>query len=136
MAHHPDPVRPGFPIALDKPRRLLLDLNALITLQEKTGKNMLRGEGWAQFTDPDPAQIRLLLWAALLHEDPELTPEQVGTLIHTGNLEAVQRALEAATSASLPEPEPEPEPGGPLAKAPKRRRRRPGSNSGASAATT
>lgn len=127
----PDPVRPGWPIVLDKPRRLLFDLNALIALQEQTGKNMLSGEGWAQFGEPDPAQMRLLIWAGLLHEDPELTLEAAGALIHPGNLASIMAAVEGASGASLPEPDP-------LAgaAAPKRGRRRAGSNSGARRAPT
>ena len=139
MAKRGNPAKPGVAITLDKPRRVLFDLNALAALEEQTGKNMLSAEGWAQFQQFDdkgePLPItataaRLVLWAGLLHEDPELTVQDVGKLIREDNLAAIETVIAAATTASLPEPEPD----RPLAKTERRRRR--GSNSGATGATT
>lgn len=125
-----NPARPGFPIVLDRPRRILFDLNALADLEAETGRNMLSPEGWAPFEAMDATSLRLLLWAGLRHEDPELTLAAAGGLIRQDNMAEIGAAIEAATTAGLPEPDPTPR------TAKKKGRRRPGSSSGASAATT
>lgn len=111
-----DPTKPGTPLDLDKPRRLLFDFNALAALEEKTGKNMLDAASWQS---EDARFVRLILWASLLHEDPELTVEDAGALMHPENLPKIMAALKAQTAIAMPEAPP-----GPLAKKPTRRKRR------------
>jgi hypothetical protein len=62
-------------IQLDKERHMLLDLDAMIKFQEVTGKNLLVGANMGEFT---PKDLRALLWAALLREDPALKLEDAG----------------------------------------------------------
>lgn len=80
---------PFVKVVLDKERTLKLDLNGLEAFEEVTGKSLTDlGEGI------DTKTMRHLIWAALLHEDPEITPHDVGSLIHIGNIGRVKAALE------------------------------------------
>lgn len=109
-------------IDLDKPRHLRLDLNAMCEFERVSGKSI--AEIGNSLRD-----IRIMLWAALVHEDPDLTEEGVGSFIHAGNLSLVNAALSQAFMVAMPEPVPGVAP-------PKNRRRSTGSNSGPSGATT
>jgi len=93
-------VVPSVPIKLDRERKLRLDLNAMALIEERTGKNVFKAEFWQGITAAD---LRICLWACLVHEDSELTPEQVGAMIHPGNINEVSQALLKTVSASLPE---------------------------------
>jgi len=76
-------------IVLDRERRLKLDLNALEEFEKVSGKSLSDlGDG------VDTVTMKYLIWATLLHEDPDLTPHDVGAMIHIGNLSRVQAALE------------------------------------------
>lgn len=80
---------PLVPIVLDKERNLKLDLNALEAFEKVSGKSLSDlGDGI------DTVTMKYLIWATLLHEDPDLTPHDVGAMIHIGNLGRVQVALE------------------------------------------
>ena len=103
----PNKAKPLIPIELDKKRNLMLDLNAMVNFEEATGKNVLQGDSLNNLSAKD---LRALLWACLLHEDKDLTLEQVGGMIHSGNMEAVANKLTAAWEVAMPE-----ESGDPLA---------------------
>lgn len=76
-------------IMLDKQRTLKLDLNGLEEFERESGKTLTDlGENMSTGT------MKLLIWAALLHEDPDITPHDVGSIIHIGNLGRVKAALE------------------------------------------
>lgn len=75
---------PTVPIELDKPRHLCMDFNAIAAIEEKTGRNLLKKGGWDDMSTRD---LRAVIWACLLTEDPALTIEQVGAMIHMGNME-------------------------------------------------
>ena len=81
-------------IELDKPRNLVLDLNAMARFEEVTGKNVFGG-GLDKLSAKD---TRALLWASLVHEDPKLTLEQVGKLITARNMGEVSKAIAGAFS--------------------------------------
>ena len=86
------------PIVLDKPRRLLLDLNAMVDFEKATGKNALQiGE------DLSATDLRALLWACLRHEDELLLPGQVGAMIHAGNMADVAKTLTEVYQKGMPE---------------------------------
>ncbi len=108
-------------IDLDKPRHLRLDLNAMCEFERVSGKSI--AEIGNSLRD-----IRIMLWAALIHEDADLTEEGVGALIHAGNLPLVNAALSQAFAVAVPEPTGAP--------APKNRSRSTGSRSGPSGDTT
>ena len=91
-------------IALDKPRRLLLDFNAMSKFEDVTGKSFFE---WTQNMSRMTAkEFRAFLWACLAHEDSELTVEQVGGMINAGNLLCIQEALAKVQTDNSPEPEP------------------------------
>src|SRR5688572_28108472 len=92
------------PITLDKPRTLLFDFNALVNFEEATGVSPLK----AGIDPQSPKQLRALIWSALLHEDPTLTLDEVGAMVHLGNMESfatqIQQALEEAIPPSVETP--------------------------------
>jgi hypothetical protein len=82
-------------VTLDRERTLKFDVNALVAAEEKTGRNWFDLAGSSRklrFTD-----VRALLWAGCLHEDPDLTVEDAGRLIkrkHVGPVcDAIAEAL-------------------------------------------
>jgi len=81
---------PTVPIELDKPRNLKFTLNSMVLFEKHTGKRFNQLEGGLSMEE-----LRIMLWACLLHEDPDLTPEQVGDMIHAGNFDQVGQALDA-----------------------------------------
>ena len=44
-----------------------------------------------------------MLWACLLHEDPSLTLEQVGTMISADNMLGITNKLNETFEAAMPE---------------------------------
>ena len=73
-------------ITLDQPRALKYDLNAFALLRERHGINLFK-------PDPerleDPVAVRAMLWAGLVHEDPSLTVEQVGSWVDLSNVRQI-----------------------------------------------
>lgn len=88
-----NPTRRLVPIDLDKRRHLLFDFNTLALIETLTERNMLGENAW---DDLKAADIRAFLYAGLRHEDPALTLEQVGSLIHVGSVKQVAEALKKA----------------------------------------
>lgn len=88
------------PIQLDKERHLKFDLNAFAELEELYGdintafEAMQRGSIKA---------IRAMLWAGLVHEDKNLTLEQVGSMIDMSNINEVVSAISKAISEAMPQ---------------------------------
>lgn len=85
---------------LDKPRKLVYDMNAFISLEEIYGTiedalKALDGKSIKAF--------RNFLWAGLVHEDDELTVQMVGKLLSLDNLEEVSKKLTEAIQTSLPD---------------------------------
>ena len=93
------PLDEGIPITLDKPRRLRLDLNAMVRFEEATGKSFLSGFNWQTMSVKD---IRALIWACLLHEDPALTQEAVGAMITAQNMPQITQSAQAAMGGARP----------------------------------
>jgi hypothetical protein len=89
---------PSVPVMLDRERRLKLDINALVAFEDQSGKSVMN-DGLANLTVRD---IRALLWAALQHEDADLTVEQVGAWVHLGNLGVITEKLNMLVSLALP----------------------------------
>lgn len=82
---------PEVKINLDKERTMRLDLNALETFEETAGKELKDFKGSIK-------DIKAMVWSSLMHEDAELTLDQVGKLVHLGNLDAVTSAIEELMS--------------------------------------
>jgi len=85
-------------IVLDKPRYLLLDLNAMVDFEKATGKRI-----WDLGDNISATDLRALLWASLRHEDTLLLPSHVGEMIHMGNLVEVGELLTEMITKNMPE---------------------------------
>lgn len=93
-------IKPAVTITLDKKRHLLLNINAMVAFEDATGKNMLQGANLDNFSAKD---FRALLWACLIHEDRDLTLENVGAMIDTSNMTEVVGKLTEAWNLAMPE---------------------------------
>jgi len=113
-------VVPLIKLKLDKVRHLRLDLNAMVAYERVSGKKI---ESFG--LDSSMEEVLYLLWACLLHEDKELTVEEVGSTVHAGNLKEIDASLSQAFRVAMPEE----------TDSPKKPRRSSGSRSGPSDAT-
>jgi hypothetical protein len=95
-----DKARPGVRIMLDRERILSLDLNAMIAFEEATGKSFLAGE--VDVENIGQKELRPLIWACLLSDDPELTQREVGVWINLANAGTLIRAFRESLRLSLP----------------------------------
>ena len=88
------------PIQLDKERHLKFDLNAFAELEDIYGDINTAFEAMQKGSIK---AIRAMLWAGLVHEDKSLTIEQVGEMVHLGNMNEVMGAITKAISEAMPE---------------------------------
>lgn len=85
----------------DKEVTLKFDLWALLKLEEATGVNALDGKVWL---NPRAKDVVALLWAAMLHEQPSLTMEEVAKSIALEDIGSLVESLGATfEKASSPE---------------------------------
>jgi hypothetical protein len=89
-----------------KTRTLVYDFNALVELEEKIGVGiqdfMKMVTTGARLKD-----LRGILWAGLIHDEPGLTPEGVGAMITSlSDFTAIGQSVKAAMEAAFPAPEP------------------------------
>ena len=84
-------------IELDKARNLRYGINALVTVEELTGKPLTK----LDLESVSIKDLRAILYAGLCHEDKTLTPEKVGQLIddYTNITEIASKLGEAFTLA-------------------------------------
>ncbi len=87
-------------ITLDKERNFKLDFRAFMAFEKVSGKNVLAANVWQDMT---ASGLVTLLWAGLLHEDPNLTLEEVAAFIHPGNIQTVVDVLQEGFGAAMPE---------------------------------
>jgi hypothetical protein len=85
-------------IDLDKERTLRFDFNAMANYEDATGANALLMD-WSKAT---AKQIKALVWGCLLHEDPALTLDQVGGMLHGGNAKMIGKKIMEAILAGSP----------------------------------
>lgn len=88
---------PTCTVDLDRPRTLALTLGAMRRIKEQTGTLDLDLTEDAMF-DRLPA----IVWAALVEDDRDISPEQVADTLHAGNLASVVEALGSLAEASQP----------------------------------
>jgi hypothetical protein len=88
-------------IKLDKVRHLRLSLKGMLEFEKLTGKTLLKG---FKFKDLTLSDMAALIWACLIHEDKELTYDDVLDMIDTSNMEAASEAVVACVIQSFPEP--------------------------------
>lgn len=79
-------------VELDKTRTLRYTLNALAEVEDRIGVPLEELEN-VKMTIKN---VRILLWAGLIHEDPDLTPEEVGNMVDMGNFQEVQEKVALA----------------------------------------
>lgn len=89
-------------ITLDRVRHLRYDLNALIEVEERTGISLLQSFSPQMLR---VKEIRTFLWAGLIHEDPDLTPERVGALVSPGAIGELTQKLHEALTGAMPKSE-------------------------------
>ena len=87
-------------IKLDKERHLRLTLKGMIEFEKVTGKNLLKG---FKFKDLSLTDVAALIWACLIHEDRELTYDDVLCMIDLQNMQAVTDAVVACVNQSFSE---------------------------------
>jgi hypothetical protein len=96
------------PIALDKDRTLVYDLNAFAELEEKYGSidDALGALSKGALSKGSIKTIRTILWVGLIHEDENLTEKQVGAMIGLSDLDRITDAISKGIVEGLPEDAP------------------------------
>jgi len=98
-------LNPAIAIMLDRERHLKFGLRALRAIEEKTGRSALGDEFWKD-KEPSTEDFITLIWAGLLHEDKELTIDQVIDLVDEySSIPELLAALTKAYKVAMPEPE-------------------------------
>jgi hypothetical protein len=93
--------RGEIPIKLDKRRTLRLDFNMLADLEENYGINVMKT--LTNLEKMPFSSIRRLVWAGLLHELPDLTVSEAGSLIQKySTLEKASQAVSDAIQCLAP----------------------------------
>ena len=87
-------------ITLDKERHLRLTMKGMVAFERQTGKNLLKG---FDFNDMSLEDTAALIWACMVHEDKELTCDDVMSMIDLQDMTTVLEALTVCLSNSLPE---------------------------------
>jgi hypothetical protein len=84
-------------VKLDKQRKLKYTFNALCELEDALGRPLLEIRNNFRVKD-----LRALVWAGLLHENPDLTLEEAGRLLDEApSLEDVGDAVMMAVEMSV-----------------------------------
>lgn len=81
-------------IELDKVRGLRFTLNSLAEIEDRLGVPLSK----MSEVELGIKSIRTMLWAGLIHEDPELTETEVGNMVDFENLEYSQEKVAEAFS--------------------------------------
>lgn len=85
-------------VMLDRPRTLRFDANAMEVLEELTGKSIVRGE----FKGNTVRDVRAFFTACLRWDDPEITPEYVGSYLDVSQFsEALTIMLRLMTNTEM-----------------------------------
>ena len=87
-------------------RTIKFTLNALAELEDRYGSV---DEAFKQLDNNSIKAVRCILWAGLIHEDPELTEQQVGNLIDIQYMQELMMSLGDAFDADMPKNEKLPE---------------------------
>ena len=84
-------------ITLDKERKLILNMRAMIAFEKATGKSWLKGE--VDFDGLTLENYCTLIWAMLLTDDPKLTLNQVIDMLDVFSMDnlSVVKAINLAT---------------------------------------
>lgn len=99
------PPAPEAAITLDRKRTLRADLQAMRLFKRETGISILRGELRADTIDED--NLCALLWAFLVHDDPELSIDAVATMLTPSNMYDALILVTDVLKEAMPQPEEE-----------------------------
>lgn len=96
-------------IELDRKRRLKFNMNALSELEDVLGRPI------TQLSDQTIGmkELRALLWAGLLHEDPDLSLQEVGALVEMENIQLISEKITEAMMLAFPQSDQKKRLGGP-----------------------
>lgn len=83
-------------LADGKTYNLRFDFNSLITIEQETNKSLQE-----VMENSGLQTIRVLLYAALLHENPEMTVRQAGALVDLQTLEDLSGKINEAVEAAF-----------------------------------
>lgn len=90
-------INPSVVIMLDKERHLKVDFNALVTIEESTGKKITDPKVLKELiTNMSLKTFQIMLWALLLDEDDTLTFKQAGKLINPNNMAELAKKISEA----------------------------------------
>jgi hypothetical protein len=83
-------------VELDKVRHIRYTMNALAEIEDRLGVPL------SEMKDVKMTikNVRVILWAGLIHEDKDLTLEEVGEMVDLGNFEEVQTKVAEAFGAT------------------------------------
>ena len=99
-------MNPAVSIMLDKERHLLLTLGGMLAFKKETGKDLFDANVTKALEKKiDMEDVVVLVWACLIHEDREITVEDVSYLIHIGNVNEVVEVLAEVFALAMPESE-------------------------------
>lgn len=87
-------------------RTIKFTLNAMAELEDKYGTV---DAAFEQLDKGSIKAVRAILWAGLIHEDPDLTEQQVGNLIDIQYMQELTTSLGHALDSDMPDPEKLPE---------------------------
>ena len=80
-------------------RTIKFTLNALAELEDRYGSV---DEAFKQLDNNSIKAVRCILWAGLIHEDPELTEQQVGNLIDIQYMQELMTSINDAFESDMP----------------------------------
>ncbi|MBD1372497.1 hypothetical protein IC620_09020 [Hazenella sp. IB182357] len=86
-------------IQLDKQRRLKFTMNALSELEDVMGKPV------TELGNVGMKELRALLWAGLIHQNPDLTLQEAGDLMDLENIEYIGEKVAEAMNLAFPKEE-------------------------------
>ena len=86
----PEELEEPVKITLDKERTLRLSLKGMLEFEKITGKNLLKG---FNLKDLSLEAMAALMYACLLHEDKELTYDDVICMVDVGNMSKISDAV-------------------------------------------
>lgn len=87
-------------VDLDRPRKLVYDLNAFAEMEDAYGSV---DEAIVVMEKGSIKAVRFMLWAGLVSDDPTLTVQDVGALVGLADLGELAEHMNDAMSLDLPE---------------------------------
>jgi len=94
---------PAIVVDLDRKRNFVLDLNAFCELEKRVGKSLFKLIKW---DDMGVNDLRYLLWAGLLTDDPSLTLEDFSKMVSMQKLQQFAPMINEMLGRTMPPAEP------------------------------